>query len=156
MRIVAADPGITGALAVYDHGTLESVHDMPVHDGLTDGGALGDLLKEWHPDIVVIERVQPMPRNGSIASFSLGTNYGIIIGVTTALSHPLAKLRPSEWKRRMGLLKKPKEASQRLAIELWPAHAPMFRLAKHHNRAEAALIARSYAFQAIHEENAHD
>jgi hypothetical protein len=54
----------------------------------------------------------------------------------------------------MGLLKKPKQASQRLAIELWPQHAPMFRLAKHHGRAEAALIARAYAFQAVHEENA--
>lgn len=154
MRIVAADPGITGALAIYDHGTLESVHDMPVYDGQTDGGALGELLDEWKPDVVVVEHVQPMPRNGSIASFSLGKNYGIIIGVTTALSHPLVKLRPSEWKRRMGLLKKPKSASQRLAIELWPNHAHEFRLAKHHNRAEAALIARAYAFQAIHQENA--
>jgi len=152
-RIVGVDPGITGALAVYDHGTLESVHDMPVYDGQTDGGALGMLFDEWNPDTICIEHVQPMPRNGSIASFSLGMNYGIVVGVATSLSHPLVKLRPSEWKRRMGLLKKPKEASQRLAIELWPNHAPMFRLAKHHNRAEAALIARACAFQMVHQIN---
>lgn len=154
MRIVSADPGITGALAVYDHGSLESVHDMPVYDGQVDGGALAQMFEEWLPDMIVVEHVQPMPRNGSIASFSLGKNYGIIIGTAMALRHPLTKMRPSEWKRRMGLLKKPKSASQQLAIELWPQHAPMFRLAKHHNRAEAALIARAYAFQAIHEENA--
>ena len=155
VRIVGIDPGINGACAVYDHGTLESVHDMPVLDGQVDGGALGKLFEEWLPDMIVVERVQPMPRNGSIASFSLGMNFGVILGVATALSHPLITLRPSDWKRRMGLLKKPKEASRRLAIELWPVHAPMFRLVKHDGRAEAALIARAYAFQAIHEENSH-
>jgi crossover junction endodeoxyribonuclease RuvC len=154
MKVVGVDPGITGALAVYDHGTLQSVHDMPCFDGQADANALGVLFDEWNPDMIAIEHVQPMPRNGTIASFSLGKNYGIVIGVAGALSHPLVKLRPSEWKRRMGLLKKPKQASQRLAIELWPDHAPMFRLAKHHNRAEAALIARAYAFQAVHQENA--
>ena len=152
MRIVGVDPGMTGALAVYDRGTLESVHDMPVLDGQVDGNALGLLFEEWLPEIIAVERVQAMPRNGSIGSFKLGMNFGIVLGVATALSHPVVTLRPSEWKRRMGLLKKPKEASRLLAIELWPNHAQMFRLVKHDGRAEAALIARAYAFQAIHEE----
>ena len=150
MRIVGVDPGMSGALAVYDHGTLESVHDMPVLDGQVDGGALAELLDEWGPEMVCVERVQPMPRVGTIASFKLGMNYGIVLGVATALSHPLTTLRPVDWKRRMGLIGKTKDASRRLAIELWPNHASMFRLAKHDGRAEAALIARAYAFQAIH------
>lgn len=154
MKIIGIDPGITGALAVYDHGSLVSVHDMPVLDGQVDGGRLAQLFDEWHAHMIALERVQPMPRNGSIASFSLGKNFGIVIGVATALSHPLVTIRPVEWKRRMGLMGKSKEASRRLAIELWPQHADSFRLVKHDGRAEAALIARSYAFQAIHEENA--
>jgi len=154
MRLVGVDPGIHGALAVYDHGDLESVHDMPVLDGQADGGALGELFEEWLPDMVVVERVQAMPKVGTVASFSLGMNYGIVLGAATALSHPLITLRPTEWKRRMGLIGKPKEASRRLAIELWPKHAPMFRLVKHDGRAEAALIARAYAYQAVHTEHA--
>ena len=151
---LGVDPGMTGAVAVYDHGTLEEVIDMPVLDGQVDGGALAKIFEQWLPDAIVVERVQPMPRNGSIASFKLGMNYGVILGVATALSHPLVTIRPMEWKRKMGLLKKPKEASRRLAIELWPKHAGKFRRVRDDGRAEAALIARTYAFQVIQEANA--
>lgn len=150
MRIIGIDPGINGALAMYDHGTLQEVVDMPCLAGQVDGGALADLFARKQPQMIAVERMQPMPRNGSIASFSLGVNYGVILGVAAAGAHPFITMRPSEWKRRMGLLKKPKEASRRLAIELWPNHANQFRLVKHDGRAEAALIARAYAFQAIH------
>lgn len=148
--IVGVDPGITGALAFYNNGSLMAVHDMPVLDGQADGGAIATLLDNFSPDWVVVEHVQPMPKNGSIASFSLGKNYGIILGVCTALRHPLVKIRPNEWKKRNGLLRKPKSASRLLATELWPQHAGEFRRVKDDGRAEAALIARAHAFDLIH------
>ena len=84
-----------------------------------------------------------MPKNGSIASFKLGVSYGVCLGVVESLSHPLIKLRPQAWKGLNGLLRQPKEASRQLAIELWPDKAEHLHLVKHHNRAEAALIARA-------------
>lgn len=151
--IIGVDPGITGALAIWRDGTIAAVYDMPVIDGQTDGGAVATLFRNAQPDWVVVEQVHPMPKNGSIASFSLGKNYGIVIGVAMAGAHPLVKIRPSEWKRRSGLLKQPKEASRRLATELWPQHAEQFRRVRDDGRAEAALIARAHASTLIHAAN---
>lgn len=152
--IVGVDPGVTGAIALYRNGTLRDVVDMPVMDGQANGHDIAILLNKWLPDWVVLEHVHPMPKNGSIASFSLGKNYGIVIGVCMALRHPLVKIRPVEWKRRNGLLGKPKAASRLLATELWPQHAALFHRVKDEGRAEAALIARAYAADLIHKENA--
>ena len=153
MRIAGVDPGVTGGMALYADGTLFEVVDMPVFDGTASGEGIAHLLGSWLPEVVVVEFVQPMPKNGSIASFSLGKNFGIVLGVAGAMSYPLVKMRPNEWKKRMGLLKKPKSASRGMATELWPTHADCFRLAKHDGRAEAALIARAHAFDLIHSFN---
>lgn len=148
--IVGIDPGITGALAVFSNGSLSCVEDMPVLDGQADGSQIAVFLSEHMPDWVVVEQVQPMPRNGSIASFSLGKNYGIVLGVATSMGYPLTKMRPVAWKQKNGLLKKPKAASRLLASELWPQHAHMFRRVKDDGRAEAALIARAHSFNLVH------
>jgi crossover junction endodeoxyribonuclease RuvC len=153
MRIVGVDPGIGGALALYAEGTLFEVVDMPVFDGTASGAGIAHQLGMWLPDVVVVEYVQPMPKNGSIASFSLGKNFGVVLGVAGAMSYPLVKMRPNEWKRRMGLQHKTKSASRGLATELWPTHAASFRLVKNDGRAEAALIARAHAFDLIHTAN---
>ena len=50
----------------------------------------------------------------------------------------------------MGLRGKTKDHSRHLAAELWPGSE--FRLVKHHNRAEAALIARYGLYHVLHEE----
>ena len=151
--VVGVDPGITGALALYEHGTLTEVVDMPVFDGTASATGIADVFTLWAPDFIAVEHVQPMPKNGSIASFSLGKNFGIILGVAGAMRHPVIKLRPNEWKKRMGLLRKPKSASSGLATELWPQHAERFKLVKHQGRAEAALIARACAFGLVHASN---
>ena len=143
-------------MALYADGTLFEVVDMPVFDGTASGEGIAHILGTWLPDTVVVEHVQPMPKNGSIASFSLGKNYGIVLGVAGAMSYPLVKIRPNEWKKRMGLLKKPKSASRGMATELWPNHASSFRLTKHDGRAEAALIARAHAYDLIHAFNAEE
>ena len=88
-RIVGIDPGVSGALALHVDGKLTEVLDMPVYDGRTDPTGLSNILESWHPDATYIEHTQPMPRNGNIASFSLGMNSGIIIGVVGVDATPL-------------------------------------------------------------------
>ena len=76
MNIVGIDPGVTGALALFRDGTLADVEDMPVFDGRADGSWIGHYLEQWEAEVVYLEWAQPMPKNGSIASFSLGLNSG--------------------------------------------------------------------------------
>ena len=111
--IVGIDPGITGGIACIFHGKLVGVEAMPVHDGRADGRELDEILNHWEPDAVYLENTQPMPKNGSIASFSLGLNTGIVIGVVQSNSFRLVRVRPIDWKRKMGLVGKDKNACTR-------------------------------------------
>ena len=149
--IVGIDPGVTGALACFAEGELVDVMDMPVNDSRADGNFLAKTLgpETWDADTVYLEWTHPMPKNGSIASYSLGLNSGIVIGVVQALGIPLERVRPAEWKLKMGLRGKPKSASRGMATELFPHQAHLFRLVKHDGRAEAALIARYGAYRNI-------
>lgn len=153
MRITSVDPGITGALAFFEGGKLQYIYDMPVADGEADGLEIAEWLTEWNPHYVVIEQQQAMPKNGSIAGFKQGLNYGLIVGVAEALRHPVAKIRPPEWKKLNGLTGKDKEASLALARQLYPHKSAELKLKKHHNRAEAALIGRAFGMKHVQEAN---
>lgn len=149
MIVVGCDPGVTGGLAVIRHGKLVGVEQMPIHDGRVDGREVDDILNTWEPDAVYVENTQAMPKNGSIASFSLGLNTGIILGVIQANQFRLVRVRPVDWKRKMGLIGKNKDASRGLARELWPDFADHFKLVKHDGLAEACLIARYGAYNEL-------
>jgi hypothetical protein len=140
--VVGIDPGITGALALHFDGRLIAVTDMPVYDGRTDGAALHDIFIDWSPDVIYVERTQPMPKNGVIATFSLGINSGIIIGVIQSLRYPFVRVRPQDWKTKMSVSRKDKNAIRGIVRELYPEQAGQFARAKDHNRAEAVLISR--------------
>jgi crossover junction endodeoxyribonuclease RuvC len=150
MIIVGIDPGVTGALAIFNAGTLHQVVDMPVEASRANGAEIAYiLLSHGKPDVVYLEWTQPMPKNGSIASYSLGLNSGIVIGVVQALGISLERVRPQAWKSAMGLSRKPKAASRGMATELFPHFADQFRRVKDDGRAEAALIARYGTYQNI-------
>ena len=154
MRVVGIDPGVTGAMAMHTDGRLTDIDDLPVYDGRTDGAGLAQLLGTLMPDIVYLEHTQPMPRNGVIASFSLGMNSGIIIGVLGSMSYPFVRVRPVAWKQKMSVLHKDKNAVRGIVRELYPEHHAMFSRVKDHNRAEAVLISRYGVAAQLQERNA--
>ena len=150
-RIVGIDPGKTGALALIANGHLAAVYDMPVFDGEVFGAGVRDVLAQLQPELIVIEDVHCNGKNGSMANWSLGYSKGVVMGVVGSLSHPLVRISPQEWKKLNGLTGKDKEASRRLASELWPKQAPLFKRVKDDGRAEAALIARAQLFKIVRE-----
>jgi crossover junction endodeoxyribonuclease RuvC len=148
--VVGIDPGMQGAIAVFAQGRPTVISDMPTYDGRVDGLELCAILDAASPDVAYLENTHPMPRNGSIASFKLGLNTGIVIGVVQALTIPLVRIPASTWKNWNGLRGKPKEASLHLARELWPHLAGDLRRARDEGRAEAALIARYGVYSQMH------
>ena len=154
MRIVGIDPGVTGALAFMVDGSLVDVIDMPIGDTRVAGWEIASALQDMLPDVVVVENTQPMPKNGSVPSFKLGLNTGIVLGVVQTLSLPLVRIRPVDWKRSNGLVGKDKNASRYLASELWPGFKDKFKLVKHDGRAEAALIARAHVIRNVQQASA--
>ena len=139
--ICAVDPGLSGAVAFYypDHHLIE-VDDMPVADGDVDVASLALRIRYRCPDLAVVERVGAMPKQGVSSTFKFGTGYGMVRGVIAACKIPMVLVTPAKWKRHMNL-SSDKEQGRAKALETWPGQAELFRLKKHHGRAEACLLA---------------
>jgi len=144
-RIMGIDPGISGALAVLIDGNLETVLDMPtiMVRGRARVTATGvtDAIVKLNPDLVAIEEVGVMPRQGIASGFSFGYGAGILEGVCAALSRPVHLVRPNVWKREAAV-PVDKGAVRQMACRLWPDQASLFARKKDDGRAEAALLAR--------------
>lgn len=160
MRILGIDPGITGALAIFDHNkTPESglrwvVWDMPVvgDPAELNAPALRDFLRRYIPDHAYLERVTAMPSipdstgkrrgMGAASAFRFGGTFYSIKAVLGCCDIPVTLVTPQTWKKASGLKGPIKEASRQRALQLFPDQAETLRLKRHQNRAEAMLIAR--------------
>lgn len=168
--VLGIDPGAHGGLGLITLGAgwqYVASAVLPVRDrgkevtnNVLDGKALGRILREWAPTLVVVEDVQPMPSRPeageteadrrSMPARSAYTLGGFCLGVMAAceaLGFDTIMVRPSSWKRAAALPKvgqrrrsEVKADSLRLARELWPT-APL-GLARDEAVAEALLIAR--------------
>ena len=151
--VIGIDPGISGAISVFNWETqsLLEVIDMPtleVDSGKTkkrhiSAAGLRNIL-EGHPDShVVIEKVGAMPGQGVTSMFNFGRSAGIIEGVVVGLKIPHTYVTPQTWTKAVGRAAG-KDASRMRAMELFPAKADLFKRAKDDGRADACLIAYYY------------
>lgn len=148
MLIAGCDPGVTGAVVIIDDTSLQVVAalDLPIVRAgklaWIDGAVLADWLEEYRPEIAVVELVTYWPGDKHMGNTSSMVRLaGGIEAVLSGVSIPIVHAQPAAWKRRAGLLGRDKTASVVLARSrlAWPKGT--LELAKHHNRAEAALLA---------------
>lgn len=151
MRVLAIDPGVSGALALYDDELdAMTIHDMPI--AMTSGRSqileaqLVKLIRTWRPDAAVLELVHSLPKQGVASTFSFGVGFGVLKGVLAGLGIPYSFLTPQEWRR---IAQVPgrggdKGSSRIRASQLFPTQCELFARAKDHGRADAALIAYAY------------
>jgi Holliday junction resolvasome RuvABC endonuclease subunit len=143
-KVLGIDPGLTGALAWLGmDGRLSVVEDMPVIDGMVNGTMISRLVQAYDTEVAVVEKVHSMPKQGVASTFKFGMSYGVVLGVLAALEIPVYHMTSSEWKGYLHL-SKDKAQSRRMAADRWPGHVDRFCLAKHGDRAEAALIALTW------------
>lgn len=155
--VIAIDPGLTGAIALYqpEEGHLVVV-DMPVgqlgkktHVGLLPLWLLVDSLTgPAGVQHAVVEHVSAMPRQGLGSTFNFGKTAGACEMAVVAAGCELVRAPPQTWKFQVGLNAQPgadtkarKNASRALAQQLFPNHAHLFARVKDDGRAEAALMA---------------
>jgi crossover junction endodeoxyribonuclease RuvC len=147
--LVGIDPGLCGAVAVVHADNAVEVHDTPTLTVRTSRGVrqvydvpgMVALLTPYDgaPLHVVIEEAQAMPGQGVRSTFSTGVGWGVWLGILGALALPYTSVRPTVWKRAMGLAGKDKEQARARAIQLFPGAD--LRRKKDHGRAEALLLA---------------
>lgn len=158
--MIGIDPGLTGAVAAIDHRGLRALHDMPTMARSAGGAsvshqvnaaALANILQELAAEhdknevLILIERVSGMPKQAMGSTFSLGLTAGLIEGAAAARGYAHELVAAPTWKKHHGIRapKQPtlaKEQARAIAQRLYPAAE--LHLKKHHNRAEAILIAR--------------
>jgi crossover junction endodeoxyribonuclease RuvC len=150
MKVVALDPGVSGALAALEGGTVIALVDLPVHliaargRGLRaelDVPGLHALLAELTPvDHVFIERVGPMPKQGIVSSWRFAEAFGATKAVVLTMGTPLTLVAPKAWQRFHGIGPASDEARQR-AVQLYPDAIDQLRRRRDNHRADALLIA---------------
>lgn len=144
--ILGIDPGLSGALALYDaDGSLE-VLDIPTLQLRTkrviDEYALARIIDDWSSRVreVWLEQVGVRPGEGAVGAFTFGRGYGCLRGICAANFLSIVDVTPATWKVAMKV-RGDKDESRRQASAMFPRYADRWALKKHDGRAEAALIA---------------
>lgn len=146
MKYIGIDPGLlSGAWGCIDHnGEFVACGDIPHKDNRVQARTLKIALQEAigkDPDgcEIIIEQVGCMPGQGIASTSKFMRATGCIEAVASLLLYPVTFVTPQCWKKHFGLIKSPKSASLAMARATWPT-APL-KLAKHHGRSEALLMA---------------
>jgi len=164
MIYIGIDPGKSGCITAIICNTKGKecfMHDMPLlpEKGIDSLALFWNLnkLKEKDNVYCYIEKVQPMPKQGSVSQVTYGIGYGKLLAVLEILKIPFKEIRPVVWKKEFGLLKRKvdnndkkvmkkqkKIASVEKVIELFPMLKKEFYTKKGRlldGRAESLLIA---------------
>jgi crossover junction endodeoxyribonuclease RuvC len=153
MKILGADGGIRGGLAVIDivdgaAPQLIDAIDIPVAGvgakERVDVLTIRDWIKAHQPQHALIERAQAMPKQGASSGFKYGRAVGSIEAVIACCEIPLTIIEPTAWKNFHGLRGGEKESSRQRALMLFPSAHTLLARKKDHGRAEAALIALTH------------
>lgn len=148
--ILGVDPGLSGALCVYDpgHKRLVLLKKMPLttpKDGqkveINPRGLAYDVIDVADKvRFAVVEAVSARPGQGVTSMFRFGHSLGLIEGILAACAITTVKVPPSSWKMLMHL-NQDKKRSQTMASELFPDQKDIFMRPKGDGLAEAALLA---------------
>lgn len=141
--ILGIDPGINGAMALYDpeKDELIRVHSMPKDkEGKIDTFALALVFDSFASNVsyAVLEDVHSMPGQGVVSMFNFGQSVGLIKGILASHNVPVYLVKPAVWKGSLGL-GRDKEDSRTMAIKMFGEN--YFPRKKDEGKAEAALLA---------------
>lgn len=159
MRTIGIDPGLGGAIALYD-GSSVRTWDMPTLAAgakgkrIVDRGALFDLLAmlaDAAPALCAVEQISGVRRQSAHAACEFGKSAGYAEMAIVGNRLPLLMVSPKTWKdhfRISGVAddKARKDVARRKASELFPHARHLFARSMDDGRAESALLSL-YAFQ---------
>ncbi len=161
MIYIGVDPGLDGAIAIFDpdHSDKLTIYDMPtlaITRGKSkkreiDAYALRTIFAhagEPGHRRVIIEQSGPMSRDGAMQAWKTGSGWGIVYGVVVGVGLPIQIVTVQRWKKAMSATAD-KDLSRKLAMSAFPDYTNHFSRKKDDGRAEAALIAL-YAHRVEH------
>lgn len=156
MVVGGIDPGLDGACAIVDNGKLIYCAEFLSVEAKTRGRDLV-MSQVWltvasaalhGPEIVYVERVQAMPKQGASSGFKLGVCYGAALMACAGNGLAMQTTEPRMWMQLYHLHGRDNDGAIREACKMFPDKVEWFtpvrgRLTKATctGRADAALIA---------------
>ena len=98
MIVVGIDPGLNGGLAVISEDHCAALPMMTIGKELDVPGIVW-WLRFHKPDLVVVEQVHSMPKQGVVSTFRFGVGLGVLIGIVGTMELPLRLVTPQAWKK---------------------------------------------------------
>lgn len=93
------DPGASGGIAALRSDLSEyEAHRFP-GDLWAASTLLHEMLERFSPDLVVIEKVHSMPRQGVSSTFKFGANYGGWLGMLAYAKVSTIEVTPRKWQK---------------------------------------------------------
>ena len=148
---MGVDPGLSGAIAIFTPDPLNIVvFDMPVFKITVGKSAkrkidlygLAHIIDHYSGGVksATIEEVSSSPQMGVVSAFTFGYASGAVQSAIAANFIPMNLVTPAKWKRDLKL-SSDKDASRRLASQLFPTFSKLWSRAMDDGRAEAVLLA---------------
>ena len=104
-RIAGIDPGLKGAIAITEEGRYIGHWKTPViKNGAKSVLDLTEIVRIFEMndvDLVMIEKVHSMPKQGVSSVFTFGEGYGSFKGILAALAIPYSEVTPQSWQKIM-------------------------------------------------------
>lgn len=126
MFIAGVDNGLDGGITIIKDGTLFSSMPMPTINTVKSKREY-DLTKIKNfiagVDHVFVEQAQAMPGQGVSSMFTIGKNYGLMMGILSGLGYPFTVIAPQTWQKQLfsGFPKaSTKSVSVMVCQRLWP------------------------------------
>lgn len=149
--ILAIDPGITGAIAMYDP-DIDYLHaePLPIQWRMVNKKKKFELdlkaLHEWienrraHIDEVIVEQPTAMPGVGAVSQFNFGRTCGQCEALIIGMGFKITLVHPTRWKAALDV-PSDKRRSRGRAMRLFPMHANKFGANDSEGMAEASMLA---------------
>jgi len=105
MIFIGIDPGLQGALvAINENYTVLGKFKAPIlknekGKNLYDVPQMVEILKQFNPNLVVLEKSQAMPGQGVSSMWAIGRGYGLWEGIIAALGYPYKLVHPKTWQK---------------------------------------------------------
>ena len=156
MIVFGIDPGVSGAISVFENKKIVSFFDMPTQIEGTKNKKrqvnaiqltyeIKSRINDIKKTAAVVEMVNAMPNQGVTSMFNFGQSYGVIKGIFLALEIPTFFVRPAKWKKHFDLINSSKDASRTKVIEMYPLLSSQLSRKKDVNKSDAILIARFFS-----------
>lgn len=149
-KMVGIDPGFKGCLCLNEDSKISFFDKYILEINKKkeyDIALMIQILKDIHPDFVVIERQQSMRKQGVASTFKTGYGFGIWIGALSALSIPFTIVQARTWQKEFFPPRgddDTKEIAYKIASQLYPQSAKEMRGPRNgliDGRSDSVLIA---------------